>query len=190
MIFGNSPLMTQYLGVAARASARTVDILERMREQCDPHTYFDRVRLFYGMPKNVVFEGVKELKNKPQQILGETGGHTPLQHFRLMVLNMDHEDIPYFPLMRKHMPAKFRSLVERVKNSRIREYVVWAHSRNNVKPARQYNKLVWSVIDHRGEHLSLVQDYISTYGETHGTGKPPLDWLKTLYERTKTYLVW
>ena len=185
-----SEVMTRCLTQAARASAKTVDILEQMRNHCDYHTYFDRVRLFYGFPRSVVFEGVDELNGEKQEVLGETGGHTPLQHSRLMVLGMDHEDIPYFPQMRKHMPAKFRNLIELMACSRIREYVMWARDRNNVKPARPYNQLVWSVIAHRWEHLTLVKDYITTYGETHGTGKPPLDWLEILYERTKQYLIW
>lgn len=172
---------------AAMAEIEAVNILERVREHCDYRTYFDKVRLFYSLPRNIVFEGVDELNRKSQEIFGETGGQSASRHFRLLVAGIGHDDDPYFPKMRNHMSRPHRELLKQVSDSRVREFVL-AH-RNNRPLVRKYNMLVQSIVDWRAEHLSLVSDYIAIYGEGHGTGKPPLGWLDDLLEKTKEYLI-
>lgn len=179
--------VTRCLAKAAAATRKMVDVLERMREHCDYKTYFDSVRLFYSLPRNIVFDGVEELAGKPMNIFGETGGQTPLQHFRLAVLGIHHTSDSYFNKMREHMSREFRELVELVSDSRIRDFVE-AHRRTRAL-VRRYNMLVRDVLDWRAEHLSLVDDYIKIYGEVHGTGTPPLEWLNKLREETKAYLI-
>lgn len=164
-----------------------VCVLERMREHCDYKTYFDKVRLFYAFPKSVVFEGVDELKSEPQEIFGETGGQSPYMHFLLAVLGVSHGEDTYFPNMQKHMAKGFRELIMDLKNSKLHDFV--EKNKKNRILARRYNKLVQCVLDWRAEHISLVDDFIKQFGEIHGTGKPPLEWLQSLYLKTKTYLV-
>lgn len=176
------------LEVASEVTRNCVNVLERMREHCDYKTYFDKVRLFYAFPRNVVFEGVEELGDKPQEIFGETGGQSPFMHLTLATLGVSHGDDPYFPSMQKHMLEKFRTLIQKVKEESKLYNFIEAH-KSNRKLVRRYNMLVQSVLDWRAEHRSLVDDYIKVFGEIHGTGKPPLEWLKSLYDKTKTYLI-
>ena len=181
--------MTKFLREAAVASVETVNVLERMREHCNPSTYFDEIRMFYSFPRKVVFEGVEdpEAYRKPLEIYGETGGQTPYQHFRIAALGIKHQKSEYFMRMRKHMSTPFRELVERMDNASIRDFVLGHKSNKALR--RQYNIFVQSVLDWRAEHMALVEEYIKTHGESHGTGKPPLDWLKELYDETKSYLI-
>ena len=179
--------MASYLSAAARAENKTVDVLERMREHCDYKTYFDSVRLFYSFPCKVVFEGVNELGGEPQEILGETGGQSPSRHFRLLAVGIRHETDAYFPKMRLHMSSPHRELLELIYKSQIRQFVL--DRRHNTRLVRRYNALVQSVIDWRVEHLSQVDDYIKVYGEMHGTGKPPLNWLIKLKDEAREFII-
>lgn len=173
---------------AADASEEALRILSRMREHCDYRTYFEKVRMYYSFPRRVVFDGVVELEGKPQEVFGETGGQTPFQHFRLAILGIKHENDLYFREMRKHMPHYFRSLIERVADSRVHDFVKEGYAQNQ-QLAVVYNRLVQSIVSWREFHIGLVEDYIKTFGEVHGTGKPPLIWLDKLKDETKTYLI-
>lgn len=175
------------LDKAVTVMRQVVNVLERMRENCDFRTYFDTVRIFYSIPRNIVFEGVSELKGEGQEIYGETGGQTPYMHFLLSVLGVKHDEDQYFPNMQRHMSSEFRDFLSHFKNSKLRDYVE-KQKRNRIL-TRRYNMLIQSVLDWRTEHISLVDDYIKDFGEVHGTGKPPLGWLKSLYEKTKTYII-
>ena len=175
------------LDKAAEVMRQVVTVLERMRENCDYRSYFDKVRIFYSIPRNIVFDGVDELKGEGQEIYGETGGQSPYMHFLLGVLGIKHEEDQYFPKMKKHISGPFRDLIVQFNNSNLRNYVL--KNKKDRILVRRYNMLVQSVLDWRAEHMSLVDDYIKEFGEVHGTGKPPLTWLKSLYDKTKTFLV-
>ena len=181
--------MIHCLENAAMAARDAVAVLKRMREHCDYGTYFNRVRLFFTFPNSVVFEGVDELQGKPKHKLGETGGQTPFMHFQLAATGIDHDDDPYFPRMRGYMAKPFRDLIELVKQiSRIRTFVL--ERRRNVRLVQAYNALIQAVpLDWRLVHMRLVEDFIGQFGERHGTGKPPLDWLSALHNKAQTYLI-
>ncbi len=181
--------MIRCLNNAAKAARNAVAVLKRMREHCNYGTYFNRVRLFFTFPNSVVFEGVEELGGEPQQKLGETGGQTPFMHFQLAAAGIDHDDDPYFPRMRGYMTKPFRDLVELVKQtSKIRSFVL--ERRQNKALVQSYNALIQAVpIDWRIVHMSLVDDFIGQFGEGHGTGKPPLEWLSKLHKKATSYLM-
>lgn len=181
--------MIRSLNNAAKAARDAVAVLKRMREHCNYGTYFNQVRLFFAFPNSVVFEGVEELLGEPQQKLGETGGQTPFMHFQLAAAGIDHDDDPYFPRMRQYMSEPFRELVEFVKNtSKIRSFVL--ERRRNRVLVQAYNALIQAIpIDWRIAHMSLVDDFIGQFGEGHGTGKPPLQWLSELHKKAKSHLI-
>lgn len=181
--------MIRRLDNAAKAARNAVAVLRRMREHCNYGTYFNRVRLFFAFPNSVVFEGIEELEGEPQQKLGETGGQTPFMHFQLAAAGIDHDDDPYFPRMRQYMSQPFRELVEFVKSSsNIRLFVL--ERRRNTTLVQSYNALIQAIpLDWRIVHMSLVDDFIAQFGEGHGTGKPPLQWLSELYKKAKSYLI-
>jgi indoleamine 2,3-dioxygenase len=181
--------MIRCLNNATKAARDAVSVLTRMREHCDYGTYFNRVRLFFTFPNSVVFEGVEELGGTPQHKLGETGGQTPFMHFQLAAAGIDHDDDPYFPRMRGYMATPFQDLIEFVKQtSKVRSFVL--EHRHNEQLVQAYNALIQAVpLDWRIVHMRLVEDFIGRFGEGHGTGKPPLDWLSGLYKKAKSCLI-
>ena len=170
---------------AAEVSEEIVKILRRMTERCDEETYFGNVRLFYSVPKSLVFSGVEELGGQPQQIFGETGAQTPLQHFRLAVLGIYPQD-EFFHSMRKHMSYPFRKLIESLLDSRVRIFVEQAGSRWLTKA---YNRNLEAIILWREAHMELVGRYITRFGEGHGTGKSPLSWLQERIDEVKAQIL-
>ncbi len=181
--------MIRCLENAAQAARNAVAVLKRMREHCDYGTYFNRVRLFFTFPNSVVFDGVEELRGEPQHKFGETGGQTPFMHFQLAAAGIDHDDDPYFPRMRRYMSKPFRDLIELVtQTSQIRTFIL--ERRGNDRLVQAYNALIQAVpLDWRLVHMRLVEDFIGRFGEGHGTGKPPLDWLSALYNKAHTSLI-
>lgn len=181
--------MIRCLDNAASAARNAVAVLKRMREHCNYGTYFNQVRLFFAFPNSVVFDGVEELGGEPQQKLGETGGQTPFMHFQLAATGIDHDDDPYFPRMRQYMSKPFRELVELVKDtSKVRSFVM--ERRRNKALVQSYNSLIQAIpLDWRIAHMSLVDNFIGQFGEGHGTGKPPLEWLSALHKKAKSHLI-
>lgn len=180
--------VTKCLARACMAMRNVVSTLHRMREHCDPATYFQRVRMFYSFPRNVIFGGVREIEGKAQNYFGETGGQSPFMHTLLASLGIYPAD-PYFPQMRKHMSKYNRSFVELILHgSHLREYVKRHAVHRPCRPLlNYYHMLVDFVLGWRKEHLSLVDDNIGKYGDKHGTGSPPLSWLRGLYDETLRY---
>lgn len=178
----------------AVACEKCVDVLRAMRAHLDPREYFESVRLYYMFPRNVIFDGVEELKGKPQNPYGETGGQAPLQHLRLAALGIyPHED-KYFPMMRRNMQTPFRDLIEMMFDSRVRDFVLRELNKRkcadrNVALAKAYNRNVNAILNFRIEHRSLVHSSIQDFGDSHGTGKPPLTFLDDQIERTKRALI-
>jgi len=180
--------MISCLNTAANAERRAVDTLKRMYEHCDQRTYFDSVRLFYSFPINVVFDGVDELQGEPQNYFGETGGQSPSRHLRVVALGIEHKKSGYFTAMRAHMSRAHRSLLEHMDNSRIRTFVL--NRRSNQMLVSAYNETVLTIVDWRTEHNNQVTAYIREHGnESHGTGKPPLEWLIELRDETIEHLI-
>lgn len=174
---------------------KMTDVLERMREHCRPDVYFDQVRKFYSIPRNLVFEGVEELKDQTINVLGETGGQDGWKQFMHAILGMDFDDITfggiyYFKELRKHMSPTRRTLIENTKReSLLRNYVANQKTRNNCKPARRYNGLIKCLLDWMDEHYSLARDYVGRQNETHGTVKAPFGLLQEIREKTKNYMI-
>lgn len=180
--------MERCLEKAGRAFQKCVNVLERMRDHCDPKTYFGRVRMFYSYPQNVIYDGVDEVEGIAQNFYGETGGQTLVMHFLLAALGQYPLDDKYFPNMRRQMPALFRNFVEfAIAESKIHEYVLGPHTSRHL--VRRYDMLTHSLLDWRAEHHSLANDFIAQHGEGHGTGSTPIPWLNEHYERTKKFII-
>jgi indoleamine 2,3-dioxygenase len=59
--------------------------MQRMPQGCDPYIYFHRVRPYIhgwknnpALPQGLVYEGVEEYNQKPQQFRGETGAQSSI----------------------------------------------------------------------------------------------------------------
>ncbi len=174
---------------SALPSERWVDVIRAMRAHLNPKEYFQSVRLFYMFPRNIVYEGVEELRGEPQNYFGETGGQSPFRHFQEAALGIyPHED-KYFPTMRLHMQGPFRELIESLFDSRVREFTLSALKGGTVTVARAYNRNIQAILDWRLEHRSLVATSIEDFGDKHGTGKSPLTFLDDQIERTRRMLI-
>ena len=163
-------------------------ILARMDEQCDPHTYFSQVRGFYGIPLNLLFEGIEELRGKPLTLFGETGGQDPSIHFLKKALSFDISQDSYFPKMQLYMPKCFRDVLQL--NSQLRDFAVWHAEHGDERPKILYNGLIKGLDDFETEHLEReVRRYIRDFGDSHGTGKPPTLWLEKIREHTRSHYI-
>ena len=188
-------LITRLLEEISANMEKVVNVLERMREYCRPDVYFEQVRRFYSIPRNLEFEGVEKLKGQTVNVLGETGGQDSWKQFMHAILGMDFDDVKfgniyYFKELRNHMSPVRRNLVERIKSeSMLRNYVVDQKEKNNCQPARRYNRLIKSLLDWMDEHYSLAKEYVGRQGETHGTVKAPFGLLQEIRDKTKSYII-
>lgn len=176
--------LADLMGTAATSYEKSVATLQRMREHCDHKRYFNQVRILYMFPTNVVFRGISDV---PMEIFGETGGQSPYIHFLIKVLGIRHKKSAYFDLMReKHVVKCFRDFINSIEQDALRTFVIQCHDK---KLKEKYNSLLQLLVGWREEHRALVTDYIQTQGDSHGTGKPPIDWLDELIAETKEHFV-
>jgi indoleamine 2,3-dioxygenase len=147
--------------------------LARVREWCDPHTYYLRVRPFLnGWPDpGVVYEGVSEI---PQRYVGGSAGQSSLVQSFDALLGVDHGDSPagqYLRAIRRYMPVAHRAFLEAVEqSSQVRGRV--RHGTAVLRSA--YNAALAQLDQFRQFHEALAQDYIAkpsgAASDYHGTG--------------------
>lgn len=116
------------LQVVAAAEERMYNTLLRMPEGCDPYVYFHRVRPYIhgwkdnpALPQGIVYEGVEEFHDKPQQFRGETGAQSSIIPSFDAALGIRHETGPlthYLLEMRNYMPPRHRAFIETLENMR------------------------------------------------------------------------
>jgi hypothetical protein len=175
--------------------------LERMREKCSSDTYFNKIRRFYTVPRNLEFEGVEELKGKTLNILGETGGQDPWKQFTHSVLGMNFDKeqfggISYFSDLRRNMSFDRRNLIEEIMGlkgfsipSKLRGYVQDRLRDDDSIPAVHYNNMITGLLSWMGEHYTLADEYVKQQGETYGTVKAPFALLKQIYDKTLSFVL-
>ena len=108
----------QVLAVAQEAMRET---LLRMPERCDPYIYYSRVRPYIhgwknspSLPQGVVYEGVADYAEQPQQFRGETGSQSSIVPVLDAGLGISHADDPltqYLMEMRDYMPPRHRAFL-------------------------------------------------------------------------------
>jgi len=165
--------MIQCFKEAALPLLRRVAVLKRMADM-DAGTYFERVRMFYPFPRNVIYEGVEEIKDQPQNFGGQTGGNRQSQQVEDNIMGVVHRETSneYRLLMRQKMPKESRELISGLENSRIREFVL--ANRDNQELAMSYNMVIFTLVDWGTEHDNQSFGNIGRFGETRGTGSPHL----------------
>ena len=142
-----------------REMAPVLSALTRMREWCDPHVFFHRVRPYLaGWPApGAIYEGVSEI---PRIHVGGSAGQSSLLQALDAALGIDHGAShagAYLRDMRRYMPVGHRRFVTEVEHlSTIR-----ARATTGSPALRSaYNAAVEQVDTFRRRHIGLAHDYI------------------------------
>lgn len=153
------------LEAALRVIADALDAifatLVRVRENCDPHVFFNRVQPFMQGMKNVVYEGVDEFNGQPQNHPGGSGAQSALMPLLDAALGIQHAGdalITYLQELRRYIPREHDAFLSQVESGpSIRAYVA-----RNREPGllQQYNRCIEGLGNFRAEHLSISIEYI------------------------------
>lgn len=133
--------------------------LLRVREWCDPDTYYRRVRPYVtGWPApGVVYEGVSE---EPKRYIGGSAAQSSLLQVFDAMLGLAHPDSPaggYLRTVRGYMPPAHRAFVEDIeRTSRVRARA----DAGSTSLRDAYNAALACMERFRKEHMQLAHDYI------------------------------
>jgi indoleamine 2,3-dioxygenase len=143
--------VTRGLQGAAADEERMYNTLLRMPEGCDPYIYFHRVRPYIhgwkdnpALPHGVLYEGVEEFHDKPQQFRGETGAQSSIIPSLDAALGVRHEAGPlthYLLEMREYMPPNHRAFIATLESFHDEQArsVLWGY----VRDRKQKNPKLW-----------------------------------------------
>lgn len=133
--------------------------LERVREWCDPHTYYLRVRPYVSSwpHPGVVYEGVSEA---PRKLMGGSAAQSALLQSFDALLGVAHPDAPagaYLRAVRDYMPPAHRAFVEEIERaSQVRARA----AQGGAALAEAYNAALGQLERFREAHMQLAHDYI------------------------------
>ncbi len=175
------------LELALNSIKKINSIMNRMPEKCDPFIYYNRVRPYIfgwknnpATPNGVVYDGVKEFNNEPQQFRGETGAQSSIVPVLDALLGVVHSNDPlreYLDEMRLYMPKEHREILNYLDD--------WSEStRKNLTLEGKAKNLVAEIIKEvhifRDKHLEYARVYIFEQSLTNnsnsnivGTGGTP-----------------
>jgi indoleamine 2,3-dioxygenase len=168
-VMGNQPQhVTKYLGIIGDSLEAMYATLCRMPEFCDPYIYFNRVRPYIhawknqpALPQGLIYDGVSEYNNKPQQFRGETGAQSSIVPALDALLGVAHAHDPlraYLMEMRDYMPPRHRAFVEAIEQGpAVRDYVL---ARQDASLRNAYDRCVSFVEQFRAKHLEYAAKYI------------------------------
>ncbi|MFI5316199.1 MAG: hypothetical protein ACHQ6T_10900 [Myxococcota bacterium] len=142
--------------------------LGRMPELCDPYVYYRRVRPYiHGwkdhplLPEGVVYEGVRELRERPQRWRGETGAQSGIVPALDAALGIVHAADPlraYLAEMRDYMPPGHREFLAAVESAPSIRAAVFASSDPDLRAA--YDECLRWLEAFRSTHLDYAARYI------------------------------
>ena len=149
-------------------------LLKRMRERCDPHCFYKRVRPFLSgwknnekFPNGLVYEGCEG--ETAQFFHGGSAAQSPLIQTLDAFLGVSHKnqvddenfkhDTPNFLMeMREYMLGKHKRFIEFVSEGpSVRDFV---SSQTNEELLELYNGCVKAMSGFRSYHIGIVQSYI------------------------------
>lgn len=157
---GDDNAVLQLLDAVADEMGPVMSALQRMREWCDPHVFYHRVRnLVAGWPDpGVIYDGVWA---EPRKYVGGSAGQSSLIQAVDAALGVLHDGPAtgaFFATMRTYMPREHRRFVEDVAAlSRVRSRA--AHGAPALAAA--YNRAIRQVERFRAAHRRMAHDYIT-----------------------------
>ncbi len=144
-----------------RIAATMVEVqraLARMREWCDPHMFYHRIRPWVaGWPApGVVYEGVSEA---PAVYVGGSAGQSALIQSLDALLGIEHTAASgYLKMIRAYMPIGHRRFVQDVERlSQVRAVCIASGG----LATKAYDHAVAEVDKFRRMHMGLAMDYIN-----------------------------
>ncbi len=156
---GDSATMTRNLEAVAATMLAVQRALARMREWCDPHVFYHRIRPWVsGWPApGAVYEGVSET---PVVYAGGSAGQSALIQSLDALLGIEHTAASgYLKMIRAYMPIGHRQFVEDVERlSKVRALCIASGG----AAAQAYDAAVSEVDKFRRMHMGLAMDYINT----------------------------
>jgi len=173
--------LCEALHVIADTLLTMLKVLVRVRENCDPHIFFNRVQPFMQGMRAVVYEGVERLAGRPMNFPGGSGAQSTLLPLLDAALGIKHAEdalIAYLHELRNYMPPEHQSFLSQVESGPvIRDYVVDVRDRALTD---RYDHCIEALGNFRAEHLTMSMEYMqrparaqaSARGE-HGTGGSP-----------------
>ena len=134
--------------------------LERMREWCDPHAFYHRVRPFLaGWPDDgAIYEGVSET---PQKFAGGSAGQSSLIQALDAALGIRHGETNvgvYLRQMRRYMPVGHRRFVKDLE----RFSVLRQRAESGSATLRHaYDGVIGQIDIFRRRHIKMAHDYVA-----------------------------
>jgi len=149
--------LTRHLDAIANGMGAVLEALERMREWCDPHVFYHRVRPYLtGWPEpGVVYDGVSDT---PKIYVGGSAAQSSLIQVLDALLGVAHASAGrYLQMVRSYMPPEHRQFVLDVE----RLAMVRQRAEAGAPALREaYNAVVEAVDAFRRRHIALAHDYI------------------------------
>ena len=200
----------QVLAVAQEVMRET---LLRMPERCDPYIYYSRVRPYIhgwknspSLPQGVVYEGVADYAEQPQQFRGETGSQSSIVPVLDAGLGISHADDPltqYLMEMRDYMPPRHRAFLAAIEARRDEQHrpllYGYARDRKTTHPElwTAFCTCVELLAQFRDIHIGYAERYIFRQHQSHasnptavGTGGTPfMPYLNKHLEETKRLIL-
>jgi indoleamine 2,3-dioxygenase len=171
---------TQFLRDLTTALESMQNIIHRLRENCDPDFFYNKLRIYLQGWKSISIDG------KFHTYTGGSAAQSSLFQLFDAVLGIEHTDHQKLFLneMRKYMPANDRNLIEKISQD----------VSLRLKSNSEYKVCVEALVKFRQAHMAVVHRYIITLsekvkGSTIGTGgTQPTVVLKQIIEETKANL--
>ena len=180
-------------------------VFDRMPEQCDPYTYYTRVRPYIhgwkgnpALPGGLVYEGVEKFGGQPQAFRGQTGSQSSIVPTMDALLGIGHENDPlreYLDELHAYRPPKHRKFIEDVqKHSTLRAVVA---EMQDAEITLLYNRIVDNVQQFRTRHLEYAAYYINKQVakgdgnpvETGTGGTPFMKYLKKHRDESRSHFI-
>jgi len=188
---GRADLLETELTCMADAIDNMVEILKRMKENCDPYIYYMRVRVFMKgwnadeLPDGMLYAGVKAQDGdgwKKEYYFGETGAQSsvvPAIDAALGLAMSEDALSPYLQSMRDYMPPKHADFLRRLQlGADIRTVVLSAAEEERAarRPAdsesssqknlvEAYNRCIKGLTLFRSIHFELAFSFVRKWDE-------------------------
>ncbi|MEM7116321.1 MAG: hypothetical protein AAF614_28055 [Chloroflexota bacterium] len=180
------PLVDAKAAAAAGDVGHVIDLLQtvcrvfenvnvallRIWEKCDPHIFYNRIRIFVtGFDKHgLLYEGVSDM---PLKMHGGSAAQSSLLQAYDAALGIEHlhpETQPFLSLMREYMPPKHRQFIaDLAAGSSIFDFVQ-ANKEISAELGNIFNQCIDQLDEFRRAHMKIAVVYVLKQGKNGEDG--------------------